>query len=188
MRNGLANSPAMDNKCGLWVVIEALRRAAQKNLAVSVYAVSTVAEEIGLRGAQTSAYGVDPHVGIAVDVTHATDCPTIDKRQQGDIALGKGPVIFRGPNMNPVVTKRLIDLSTSKEIPYQISAIGRAAPNDSNALQITRAGVAAGLVSIPNRYMHSAVEMISLEDIDHAADLLAEFAMGLTGDEDFTPA
>jgi putative aminopeptidase FrvX len=187
MRNGLANSPAMDNKCGLWVVIEALRRAAQKNLAVSVYAVSTVAEEIGLRGAQTSAYGIDPHVGIAVDVTHATDCPTIDKRQQGEVNLGSGPVIVRGPNMNPVVVERLISLAQKAEIPHQLTASGRAQPNDSNALQINRAGVATGLVAIPNRYMHSAVEMISLDDIDRGADLLAEFVCSLSGDEDFTP-
>jgi endoglucanase len=187
MRNGLANSPAMDNKCGLWVVIEALRRAAKKDLAVGVFAVSTVAEEIGLRGAQTSAFGVDPHVGIAVDVTHATDCPTIDKRQQGDVSLGSGPVIVRGPNMNPVVVERLLTLAQKLELPHQLAASGKAQPNDSNALQINRAGVATGLVSIPNRYMHSAVEMISLEDIDRAADLLAEFVASLSGDEDFTP-
>lgn len=187
MRNGLANSPAMDNKCGLWVCVEGLRRAAQKRLNVSVYAVSTVAEEIGLRGAQTSAFGIDPQVGIAVDVTHATDCPTIDKKQQGDIALGGGPVIFRGPNMNPVVTERLIKLAADGSIPYQLAASGKAVPNDANAMQINRAGVATGLVSIPNRYMHSAVEMISLEDIDQAADLLAAFVTSLNGDEDFTP-
>jgi len=187
MKNGLANSPAMDNKCGLWVVIEALRRAAQRDLKCGVYAVSTVAEEIGLRGAQTSAFGVDPQVGIAVDVTHATDCPTIDKRQQGDVALGLGPVIPRGPNMNPVVVERLLAICKQKEIPHQLTASGKAQSNDSNAIQISRAGVATGLVAIPNRYMHSAVEMISLEDIDHAADLLAEFVVSLSGDEDFTP-
>lgn len=187
MRNGLANSPAMDNKCGLWVVIEALRRAAQRDLKCAVYAVSTVAEEIGLRGAQTSAFGIDPQVGIAVDVTHATDCPTIDKRQQGDVALGSGPVIPRGPNMNPIVVERLLAICKQKEIPHQLTASGKAQPNDSNALQISRAGVATGLVSIPNRYMHSAVEMISLDDIDRAADLLAEFVCSLSGDEDFTP-
>ncbi len=187
MRNGLANSPAMDNKCGLWVCVEGLRRAGQKRLNVAVYAVSTVAEEIGLRGAQTSAFGIDPQVGIAVDVTHATDCPSIDKKQQGDIALGSGPVIFRGPNMNPVVTERLIRLATEATLPYQLAASGKAVPNDANALQISRAGVATGLVSIPNRYMHSGVEMISLLDIDQAADLLAAFVTSLTGDEDFTP-
>lgn len=187
MRNGLANSPAMDNKVGVWVVMEALRRAATKPLNVGVYAVSTVAEEIGLRGAQTSAFGIDPQIGIAVDVTHATDCPTIDKRQQGDIALGNGPVIFRGPNMNPVVTERLISLCKEKTLPYQLAASGRAVPNDANALQINRAGVATGLVSIPNRYMHSAVEMVSLDDLDRAADLLCEFVCSLTGTDDFTP-
>jgi putative aminopeptidase FrvX len=187
MRNGLANSPAMDNKCGLWVVIEALRRASKRDLRVAVFAVSTVSEEIGLRGAQTSAFGIDPQLGIAVDVTHATDCPTIDKRQQGDISLGSGPVIVRGPNMNPVVVERLLSLAQKAEIPHQLAASGKAQPNDSNALQINRAGVATGLVSIPNRYMHSAVEMISLDDIDRAADLLAEFVCSLSGDEDFTP-
>jgi tetrahedral aminopeptidase len=187
MRNGLANSPAMDNKCGLWVVIEALRRASARDLAVGVFAVSTVAEEIGLRGAQTSAFGIDPHVGIAVDVTHATDCPTIDKRQQGEVNLGGGPVIVRGPNMNPVVVDRLIGIAKEREMAHQLTASGKAQPNDSNAIQINRAGVATGLVAIPNRYMHSAVEMIALDDIDRAADLLAAFVAGLSGDEDFTP-
>jgi endoglucanase len=187
MRNNLANSPAMDNKTGLWVCIEALRRASQQSLKCGVFAVSTVQEEIGLRGAQTAAFSVDPQIGIAVDVTHATDCPTIDKRQQGDIALGNGPVVFRGPNMNPRVVDRLLEVAKQKEIGYQLAASGKAQPNDSNALQINRAGVATGLVSIPNRYMHSAVEVISLDDIDRAADLLAGFVVSLTGEEDFTP-
>lgn len=187
MRNGLANAPAMDNKTGLWVVMEGIRRAKLRGVRCALHAVSTVQEEIGLRGAQTSAFGIDPHLGIAVDVTHATDCPTIDKRQQGEIGLGKGPVIFRGPNMNPRVTERLIDTSQSLNQPFQLSAIGRATPNDANVLQITRGGVAVGLVSIPNRYMHSAVEMVSLDDLDRAAELLAAFAAGLQGDEDFRP-
>lgn len=185
MRNDLANAPGMDNKTGLWVVVEALRRA--KNLNCSLYAVSTVQEEIGLRGARTSAFDVDPHVGIAVDVTHATDCPTIDKHQNGEIDLNGGPVVYRGPNMNPVVTERLIATANEKVIPVQLSAIGRATPNDANTIQITRGGVATGLVSIPNRYMHSAVETISLADIDHAASLLAHFAESIMDGDDFTP-
>ena len=187
MRNDLANAPGMDDKTGLWVVLEALRRADASQLNCSLYAVSTVQEEIGLRGARTSSFGIDPHVGIAVDVTHATDCPTVDQRQLGDIALGKGPAVFRGPNMNPVVVQRLIDCGESNEIPYQLAALGRAASNDSNAIQTSRAGVAAGLVAIPNRYMHSAVETISLRDIDHAAEMLAAFAMSVDADTDFTP-
>ena len=187
MQNGFANAPAMDDKTGLWVVIEALRRASEKSLNVALYSVSTVQEEIGLRGAKTSAFGIDPHVGIAVDVTHATDCPTIDKRQVGEINLGDGPVIFRGPNMNPHIVDRLVSICEVKEMAYQLAASGRATPNDANTIQVNRAGVAAGLVAIPNRYMHSAVEMISLEDIDRAADLLAEFALSLSGSDDFTP-
>ena len=185
--NRRATAPGMDNRCGLWVVMEAFRRASRESLRCSLYAVSTVQEEIGLRGARTSAFGIDPHAAIAVDVTHATDCPTIDSRQQGNLSLGKGPVIYRGPNMNPNVSERLIATCDGADIPHQLAAIGRATPNDTNTLQITRAGVATGLVSIPNRYMHSAVETISLDDIDQAADLLAAFALGLAEEEDFTP-
>lgn len=187
MLNDRANAPAMDDRTGLWVCIEGLRRAAARSPKVAVYAASTVQEEIGLRGAQTAAYGIDPHVGIAVDVTHATDCPGIDLTQRGKISLGQGPVIFRGPNMNPRVVETLFECAKGKDIPYQVGAIGRAAPNDSNALQLTRAGVASGLVAVPNRYMHSAVETISLSDIDHAANLLAEYACALTADCNLIP-
>jgi putative aminopeptidase FrvX len=187
MRNGLANSPGMDDKTGLWVVIEALRRAKAQGLNCALYAVSTVQEEVGLRGARTSAYAIDPQVGIAVDVTHATDCPTIDKRQNGDVRLGRGPVIARGPNMNPVVVDRLIQSCDNREIPYQLIAIGRATPTDANSIQISRQGVAAGCVAIPNRYMHSAVETISLSDLDNAADLLADFCVTVNDEDDFTP-
>ena len=187
MLNGLANSPGMDDKTGLWVCFEATRRAKEMGLNVSLYAVATVQEEIGLRGATTSAYGVDPHVGIAVDVTHATDCPTIDKNQEGDIKLGGGPVVYRGPNMNPVVVERLRSAADHADIPCQWGAIGRGTGTDANAIQLSRAGVAAGLVSVPNRYMHSAVEMISLDDLDACADLLAKFASQIESQADFTP-
>jgi len=189
MRNNLANSPGMDDKTGLWVCVEAARRAKERGgLNVSLYAVATVQEEIGLRGATTSAHGVDPHVGIAVDVTHATDCPTIDKNQEGDIRLGGGPVIYRGPNMNPVVVERLRTAGEAADIDCQWGAIGRGTGTDANAIQLTREGVAAGLVSVPNRYMHSAVEMISLEDLDQSADLLAQFALSIEAGTDFTPS
>jgi endoglucanase len=185
--NNRANAPAMDNRTGLWVVVEALRRCRSNPLRAAVYTVSTVQEEIGLRGAVTSAYGINPQVAIAVDVTHATDCPTIDKKQQGDVTLGGGPVVFRGPNMNPHVTERLFKTAKRLDLPIQPAAIGRATPNDANVLQISRQGVATGLVSVPTRYMHSAVETISLDDLDTAANLLAAFVSGLSGEEDFTP-
>jgi endoglucanase len=188
MRNNLANSPGMDDKTGLWVAVEALRRAKKRGgLKVALFAAATVQEEIGLRGAITSAYGINPHVGIAIDVTHATDCPTIDKTQEGDIKLGGGPVIERGPNMNPIVVARLKSAADKSEIAIQWAACGRGTGTDANAIQLARGGVAAGLVSIPNRYMHSAVEMISLDDIDQAAELLAEFALAIDEHTDFTP-
>ncbi len=187
LRNGRAVSSAMDDKTGLWVVMEALRRADSKKLRWAVYAVSTVQEEIGLRGAHTAAYGIDPHVGVAVDVTHATDCPTIEKKEEGDVRLGRGPVVYRGPNMNPKVVERLLAAAAEHEIPFQLGAAGRASPTDANPIQLARAGVASALVSIPNRYMHSPVEMCSLEDMDHAADLLARFVEALPPDADLVP-
>jgi len=177
----------LDDKSGAWVVIEALKRVDRQKLRVSVYAVATVQEELGLRGARTSAFGIDPHVGIAVDVTFATDCPNMEKKEEGEIKLGRGPVIYRGPNMNPKVVDRLVELAEANKIPYQLAASGKATGTDANAIQINRAGVATGLVSIPNRYMHSPVEVISLDDLDAAANLLARFVEALSPEDDFTP-
>jgi endoglucanase len=184
---GRVSGPGMDNKTGMVTVTEAFRRAAGKKLRCGLHSVTTVQEEVGLRGARTAAGSINPDVAIAVDVTHASDCPTIDKQQQGDIRLGAGPVIFRGPNMNRLVVQRLIELAKQHEIPHQIAAIGRAASNDANVLQLHGPGVATGLVAIPNRYMHSAVETCSLEDIENGAELLALFAQTLSPDDDFTP-
>ncbi len=187
--NNLITSPGLDNRTGLWVVTEAHRRAVAAGIRCALFTASTVQEEIGLRGARTAAYAINPHVGIAVDVTHATDCPTVDQRQRGDIHIGQGPVIVRGPNINPRVCDALVETARQTETPFQLAALGRAAPNDSNALQVNRQGVATGLVAVPNRYMHSAVEVCSLEDLDNAADLLASFVTGIAVDdfERFTP-
>ena len=187
MRNNLVAGPAMDDRVGVWVVMEAARRAALRDPSAAVFAVSTVQEEIGLRGARTAAYRIDPHVGIAVDVTHATDCPSIDRNEHGAVGLGDGPVIFRGPNVNNPLFARLTDLADDRDLPYQIGALPRAASNDGNAIQLTRGGPATGIVGIPNRYMHSPVEMVSLDDLDAAADLIAEFCATVTPDHDFTP-
>ncbi len=187
LRNGIAGAAGMDNKVGAWTVMNALRKVAEAEPLAAVFAVSTVQEEIGLRGAQTSAFSIDPHLGIAVDVTHATDCPTMDHRQYGDISLGLGPVVYRGPNINPVVHKRLAALATEKSIPIQLGGLSRPAGNDANIMQINRGGVATGIVAIPNRYMHSPVELVSLSDLGHAAELVAAFCLSLTPDCDFTP-
>lgn len=187
--NNLITAPATDNRTGVWVAVEALRIAAEAGVKIGVYAVSTVQEEIGLRGARTAAFSIDPHIGVAIDVTHATDCPKIDRFQLGDIRLGEGPVVVRGPNVNEKVNARLHDLASKKsDLPVQAAALGRAAPNDSNVIQVNRGGVATGLIGIPNRYMHSAVEVISLDDIENAAILLADFACSIESGDEFVPS
>ena len=187
LRNGLAASPAMDDKVGVWTVMEALRLLRGRALHASVYCVSTVQEEIGLRGAVTSAYGIHPTIGIAVDVCHATDTPGNDKKQIGDTRLGGGPAIFRGPNINPRVFERLEETARVHEIDVQVRGAPRATGTDANVIQLSREGVATGLIGIPNRYMHSPVEVVCLDDLDRAARLLAEFCAAVTSQMDWTP-
>jgi endoglucanase len=172
--NDLITSPGMDDKVGCFVVMEALRLAAAKKPKCALYAVATVQEELGLRGARTSCFGIDPAVGIAVDVTHATDNPGADKRLAGDIAIGSGAVIERGANINPVLGDLLLETAKRKRIPYQHSAAPSATGTDANVMQISRSGVAAALLSIPNRYMHTQVEVVGLKDVEACAKLLAE--------------
>jgi endoglucanase len=187
MRNGKASSPGMDDKAGVWVVFEALRLLQGKRFDAAVFCVSTVQEEIGLRGATTSSHGINPAIGIAVDVTHATDTPGNDRKQIGEVSLGKGPVIVRGPNVNPHVFDRLAATAKEFDIAHQFRAHPKGTGTDANAMQISRDGVAAGLIGIPNRYMHSPVEMVSLADLDAAARLLAEFCAGVSKSQDWTP-
>jgi tetrahedral aminopeptidase len=187
LRNSMAASPAMDDKVGVWTVMEALRLLTDRDRAAAVYAVSTVQEEVGLRGATTSTYGVNPHVGVAVDVCHATDTPGNDKKQLGEIKLGAGPVLFRGPNINPRAFDELESAAKRAGIPYQVRGVPKATGTDANAIQISREGVATALIGIPNRYMHSPVEVVHLDDLDHAARLLAEFCAGVSARTDFTP-
>jgi endoglucanase len=187
LRNRLAASPAMDDKVGLWAVMEAVRQLNGRPLQAEVHGVSTVAEEIGLRGAMTATYAVNPHVGIAVDVCHATDTPGTDKRTQGEIKLGAGPVLYRGPNVNPRVFDKLEATAAAHGVPVQVRGSPRATGTDANAIQVSRQGVATALVGIPNRYMHTAVEVVHLDDLTHAAKLLAEFCAAVGPADDWTP-
>jgi tetrahedral aminopeptidase len=180
-------SPGLDNKVGAFVIMEALRRASALRPKCALFAVATVQEEIGLRGARTSCYGLDPLVGIAADVTHATDNPGADKKMAGDIAMGKGAVIDLGANINPILGDLFLDTARAKNIPHQLSAAPGATGTDANAIQVSRAGVAAGLISIPNRYMHTQVEMCSLFDLDACANLIAETVARIGPETDFTP-
>jgi tetrahedral aminopeptidase len=185
--NGLAACRGFDDRAGAFVVIEALREVARKKPQVALWTVATVQEEVGLRGARTSAYGVDPHVGIAVDVGFASDYPGVDKKLVGDGKIGGGPMIARGPNINPIVFDGLVNVATAKKIPYQFDPAPRATGTDANAIQLTRAGVATGLVSVPNRYMHSPNELVSLKDLDNIIKLLAEYVLSLRPGDTFIP-
>ena len=189
LRNDLAISRGFDDKCGAFVVLEAARLLAELNPQAEIYAVATSQEEIGLRGAQTSAYGIDPKVGIAVDVGFASDFPTMgdQKKQLGEATVGKGPMIARGANVNPKFFDLLIETAQGQKIPYQISPIPAGTGTDANAMQLTRSGVATSLISIPNRYMHSPCELVSLNDLENAARLIAHSVEQITEKMDFIP-
>jgi len=188
LRKDVYVARGFDDRIGSFIVAEVLRELAKsKKLKAEVHSVSTVQEEIGLRGAHTSAFGIDPVAGIATDVTFATDQPGVEKKQAGEIKLGGGPVIARGPNINPRVFDLLVKTAKALDIPYQVEGIPRATGTDANAIQLSRAGVAAGLVSVPLRYMHTPVETLCLADVEYTVKLLAGFAEAVTPDMSFIP-
>jgi len=172
---------AFDNKAGCYVVCETLRRLAErrKKLKAKVVAVATTQEEIGTRGAITAGYAVNPDVAIAVDVSHATDCPDSDHKRFGEYKLGGGPILARGPNINPLIFDRLVACADKNKIPYQIETESMPTGTDARALQMARAGVATGLVGIPLRYMHTPGEVVDLEDVEKCVRLLEAFALSL---------
>ena len=178
---------ALDNRIGAWVVAEALRRVKDMNPFASVFAVATVQEEIGLRGARTSAYGINPDLGIAVDVTFATDYPSMDKRRFSELKIGSGPTVLRGANANRKLSARISQVAHDKEIPLQPEATPGGTGTDANAMQINRAGMVTCVVGVPLRYMHTPCEIISLSDADYAAQLLAEVCASVTSEDNWTP-
>lgn len=184
----MAVSRAFDDKAGVWVAVRVLETLAKEGRAPGDFIVAaTVQEEIGTRGAITSAYGLDPDVAIAFDVTHATDYPGIDKTKYGKIVCGEGPVIARGPNINPAVFERLVAAAEAEGLPYQIEAEPGVTGTDARSIQISRGGVPTGLVSVPLRYMHTPTEVVSLDDLDATVKLLARFACDLDEDACFVP-
>jgi endoglucanase len=177
----IGTARAFDDKVGAYVVGETLiRLAREKRLAARVVAVATAQEEIGVRGATTSAYSVNPHIAVAVDVGHATDHPDCDNRKFGETKLGGGPIICRGANINPKVYQKLVAAAKKADVPYQLEADPRPTGTDARAIQMGRGGVATGLVSIPLRYMHTPSEVVDLEDVERCVRLLVEFAKSLT--------
>jgi endoglucanase len=182
-------SRSLDNRIGAFVVLEALRLLATDRPSASITAVATSQEEIAYTGggARTSATGLEADVAIVVDVTHATDCPGIEKKQHGDIKLGGGPVLSRGSAINNVVLDLLVEAAESEKIPFTLQAAPRWTGTDADSIFTAHRGVATGLVSVPLRYMHSPNEMIALSDVEQAARILAAFARKVGTTTDFVP-
>ncbi len=189
LRNGLLVGRGIDDRIGAFVVLDALRRLAEKKAKIGVYAVATVQEEIGARGAQTSAFGIDPQVGIAVDVGFATDFPGMDdaKKRWGEVKLGGGPIITRGPNINAPLFRLLVSTAETKKIPYQFDTCPRGTGTDANTIQIVRSGVATAVLGVPNRYMHSPCELVHLDDVEHTIQLMAETVAGMKATTNLIP-
>ena len=172
---------AFDNKSGAYIIGETLVRLAKdkKRLKAKVVSVATVQEEIGVRGAATSSYAVNPHIAIALDVGHATDHPDCDQRKFGETTLGGGPIICRGPNINPKVYDKLVAAAKTLNIPYQLEGDPRPTGTDARAIQMARSGVATGLISVPLRYMHTPSEVVDLQDVENCVKLLVGFSKSL---------
>lgn len=183
-----AVSRAFDDKLGVYIaarVLEEVKKAGGS--AGDVIAAGTVQEEIGLRGGTTSVYSVNPTIAVSCEVGHATDYPGIDKRKHGEGVCGNGPLIARGPNINPIVFDRLVAAAEETGTPYQIDPVHRATGTDANAFQISRGGKAAGLISIPLRYMHTPTEVLCLDDLEAAVTILTAFILHLDEKTDLTP-
>lgn len=189
LANGRVASRAIDNRIGAYVVLEALRRLSENPPEARVFAVATAQEEIGQQGggARTGAWSLEPDVALVVDVTFSTDVPDVSKRELGNHEIGGGPVLTRGSATHPVVFDRLVAAAEEEGISYSIQASPRSTRTDADAVHVVRSGVPTGLVSVPNRYMHSPSEVVSLEDLERAADLLAAFVRRLEAGADFTP-
>ena len=183
-------SRSLDNRIGAFVAAEALRRlASQRPKHAAVFAVASTREEIAWTGsgARTSAIGIEPDVALVIDVTHATDYPGADKKHSGDHKLGGGVVLTRGSSVSPLVFDLLVECAEQAKLPYTIQAAPRETGTDADAIYNAMRGIPTGLVSVPNRYMHSPNEMVALQDLDRAAELLAAFARRLEPGIDFIP-
>ena len=187
----LIASRAIDDRVGAFVVLEAVRLLADDpgDLEASVTAVATVQEEVGYQGggARPSAYALGPDVALVVDVTFSTDVPDIEKKEVGEHSLGGGPVLSRGSAAHNSVFEMLAEVADAEGIPYTVQASPKTTRTDADGIHLTRSGVPTGLISVPNRYMHSPNEVVNVEDLFHTVQLIAAFVRRLTPDTDFTP-
>jgi putative aminopeptidase FrvX len=178
---------SMDNRVGAFVALEAARLIAADRGVADVYAVATAQEEITFGGAYTASFSLAPAVAIAIDVTHATDYPGADKKRDHEVKLGGGPVLGRGATINESVFNGLREAARSLGIDVAVQATGKSSGTDADAMIHSGAGTATGVISIPNRYMHSPNEVVSLSDLENAAKVIAGFVQTLTTESDFRP-
>ncbi len=172
--HGRIVSKALDNRAGAYVALEALRRVAEAGGAAGdVVAVASVQEEIGLFGARTAAFALEPDVAIAVDITPSSDVPGGDHRAGGKVGLGDGPALDRAPALNPRLIELLIETAEQEGIPYCFEISTRYTHTDADEIHLSRAGVPTALVSVPMRYPHTAVETAQLSDLEDSIRLLA---------------
>ena len=185
----LIASRSIDNRIGAFVVLEALRLLSKKRSKAMVAAVATTQEEIGYAGggARTGAYTLDPQIAIVVDVTFASDAPGIEKKAVGEHKLGSGPVITRGSATNARLAERLAETAEQEKIPFTYTAAPRYTATDADAIYLSRHGVATAVLSVPNRYMHSPNEIVSLSDVEATARLIAAFCLKLAETDSWAP-
>lgn len=175
-----------DNKIGIWSAAEGLRRYRELGGSARIIAASHVQEEVGLQGARMGAFRWDPDVALVVDVTNSTDFPNVNKNLRNEIKLGGGPCMRVGPSCHPKVNERIEQVASAAKIKLQRVPIPGASGTDANAIYPARAGIPCGILSPPNRYMHSASETIDLDDLDKIPTLMAKFAASLKPGEHFT--
>jgi endoglucanase len=180
LRPGIVVSRALDDRVGCYVAAEAARLVSEAGGAPGeVLALAVVQEETSFAGSRTSAFAREPDVAIVVDVTFATDQPGVELGPITEHKLGSGPIIARGTALHPRVFELLYDAGEREGIPFTVESLGKGTGTDADAIHLSRAGVPTGLVSVPLRYMHSPVELVSLDDIAAAARLIAAFAQRL---------
>src|SRR5262249_47404065 len=179
-------SKSMDNRLGAYVALEVARRVAAGGAAqVDVVGVAAGQEELGYSGARTAAFSLDPDVAIAIDVTYATDVPGGDPKAAGKIDLGSGAAIGRGPILHTGVSDLLAQVAEEEKIAHTFEVLTNRTHTDADAVHVSRAGVPTGLVSVPLRYMHSPVELASLDDLEAVIALVVAFARRLTRETSF---
>ncbi len=187
LRGDVAVARAFDNRIGTFSVAETLRllRYSEKKPKAEILVVSNIMEEVGLLGARQIAYSLKPDVALVVDVTHATDYPCVNQCAHGDVKLGHGPAVTHGGCNHPEVVARIEAVAKQQKIKLQHEAMSNSSGTDTDAIFWTRGGIPSGLISLPNRYMHSPVELVNLKDLEQIPQLMAAFALSLKAGDEF---